>query len=146
MRGIRVAIPGDARSIKHWTGSRYDWGVYDEGYDFIDPAGTRGYTVIPNWGRDGWDLGDWPYVMYFINPITNTVMEYVEGDLTFWQYATRAQALERIDQLFLAWSEPVKERLEKLDRMPTTTREVPDEYRGPFSWARLEREKEEGTK
>ena len=33
------------------------------GYDWQEEIEEEGWAVIPNWGVDGWDLGEWPYVM-----------------------------------------------------------------------------------
>lgn len=33
-----------------------------DGYDWMDLAQRTPWVVIPSWGRDGWDLGSWPYV------------------------------------------------------------------------------------
>jgi hypothetical protein len=33
------------------------------GYDWMELIEAEGWAVIPSWGCDGWDLGQWPYVM-----------------------------------------------------------------------------------
>ena len=35
----------------------------NDGYDWMDVISEHGWVVIPSWGSDGWDLGQWPYVM-----------------------------------------------------------------------------------
>jgi hypothetical protein len=35
----------------------------NDGYDWMDVIAEHGWAVIPSWGCDGWDLGQWPYVM-----------------------------------------------------------------------------------
>ena len=35
----------------------------NDGYDWMDVISEHGWAVIPSWGCDGWDLGQWPYVM-----------------------------------------------------------------------------------
>jgi hypothetical protein len=39
-------------------------GWADDGYDWIAQAESEGWRAVSGWGRDGWDLGDWPYVVY----------------------------------------------------------------------------------
>lgn len=35
---------------------------YDGGYEWMDRLAHR-WAVVPSWGREGWDLGEWPYVL-----------------------------------------------------------------------------------
>jgi hypothetical protein len=41
-------------------------GESGDGYDRMDSVMDRGWHAVSAWGRDGWDLGDWPLVMYFV--------------------------------------------------------------------------------
>jgi hypothetical protein len=34
----------------------------EEGYDWISRL-SNGWYAVPGWGKDGWDLGNWPYVI-----------------------------------------------------------------------------------
>jgi hypothetical protein len=34
-----------------------------DGYDWMDRVHRSRWAPIPSWGRDGWDLGDWPLVI-----------------------------------------------------------------------------------
>lgn len=40
-----------------------DYSRSDDGYSDMEVAATEGWRAIAGWGRDGWDLGDWPYVV-----------------------------------------------------------------------------------
>jgi hypothetical protein len=66
-----------------------------EGYGWIDATDEEGdFHVLSLWGRDGWDLGCWPYIVFAA--MTHTTTEgknvygyatYVEGDLAAHWYA-----------------------------------------------------------
>jgi hypothetical protein len=34
-----------------------------DGYDWMDAVAATPWAVIPSWGREGWDAGQWPYVI-----------------------------------------------------------------------------------
>ena len=55
-----------SRAIKTVRGGRdlIGTGWADDGYDWIAQAESEGWRAVSGWGRDGWDLGDWPYVVY----------------------------------------------------------------------------------
>jgi hypothetical protein len=37
-----------------------------DGYDWMEEVQERtSWAVIPSWGRDGWDMGSWPYVQMY---------------------------------------------------------------------------------
>ncbi len=40
-------------------------GLSSDGYDDMELAERQGWRTLANWGRDGWDLGEWPYVMIY---------------------------------------------------------------------------------
>lgn len=40
-----------------------DYSLSDDGYSDMEVAATEGWEPIAGWGADGWDLGDWPYVV-----------------------------------------------------------------------------------
>lgn len=63
----------------------------NDGYDWMDVISEHGWAVIPSWGCDGWDLGQWPYVMVAgirtADKIGNLfgMATYCEGDVkTYW--------------------------------------------------------------
>lgn len=72
-----------------------------DGYDRMDAARLQGWASVPSWGRDGWDLGDWPYVVIYHR---RQAGEYqlatnVEGDTDVWGYATREERDAATDYL-----------------------------------------------
>lgn len=63
----------------------------DEGYEFIGVGAETGWRAMAGWGVDGWDLGDWPYVIVLfreLGPRTFQRVIYVEGDITIETYDT----------------------------------------------------------
>lgn len=128
-------------------GSRYDYPFGgDDGYDWMGTANPKlGYREIANWGQDGWDLGSWPYVIISLSSDGTTVLEYCEGDLVFETFATREDAEAKIDSAFLFHAdEHVARALTgEVAETPTKLADVPDRFKGPFSWARVKLERED---
>lgn len=62
-----------------------------DGYDYMEKAEGAGWSAMGNWGEGGYDLGSWPYVMFFVRTARDSsgmlygFGEYCEGDLfTDW--------------------------------------------------------------
>lgn len=108
-----------------------------DGYDFMaDHAEPAGLRPIASWGRDGWDLGDWPYYVIYSGKGAGAwwTVSYIEGDIIARRYATRDEMISGIDAI-------ARDQWERdPDRGPKDI-DGP-EARGPFSWARLEQERE----
>ncbi len=105
-------------------------GTYcDCGYDFIEAAATEGWKAVSSWGLDGWDLGDWPYVVYAFRGDTERAT-YCEGDITLETFASREARERATDEAALFyWRDE-----------PWMTRD-PADLSGPFTWARLDASK-----
>ncbi len=61
------------------------------GYDWMELIEAEGWAVIPSWGCDGWDLGQWPHVMVAATRTADSignlfgVATYCEGDVScYW--------------------------------------------------------------
>ncbi|MDQ0733537.1 hypothetical protein, partial [Arthrobacter sp. B1I2] len=68
------------------------------GYDWMELIEAEGWAVLGVWGCDGWDLGQWPYVMIAVTRTADTigglfgVASYCEGDVkTTYYRSQRAQ-------------------------------------------------------
>jgi len=77
------------------------WG---DGWDWMDGLASTPWVAVPNWGHDGWDLGQWPYVIVVTcAPTTGAscygVATYVEGDLDPQAYATDEERVAAIDRI-----------------------------------------------
>jgi hypothetical protein len=119
-----------------WQGVRDGGG---DGFDSMDAARARRWEAIPVWGRDGWDLGDWPLVVIYTRHDAGGwyLAENVEGDVTVRSFPDEAQRTAAIDALAFDWW--------KYAESPhvagyATVADLPGELRGPFSWARLDAE------
>jgi hypothetical protein len=90
-----------------------DYRESDDGYGDMEAESRHGWRAVASWGRDGWNLGDWPYVAMYVrtvNPGTMTdgrldrnyqLMQIVEGDRTTWSFAAETDLSAAIDYLFL---------------------------------------------
>lgn len=111
-----------------------------DGYDVMEAAAHERWVAIPAWGRDGWDLGDWPYVVIYARrtPDAHQLVYYVEGDVTAYAYATREERNRAIDELaFFHWKHQGEPWVEGID----SPEQMPEHLCGPFSWSRLEPER-----
>lgn len=114
-----------------------DYSVSDDGYGDMAAAEDDGWRAIPGWGRDGWDLGDWPYVIIYKRDVPGEyqLQQITEGDHTAYSFGTAEDRDAAIDYLFLwysagqDWSPVTYEGRAMLDEGTLT---VPDRYRGPY--------------
>jgi len=121
-----------------WTVAQMSGG---DGYDRMEPALKHGWIAVPSWGRDGWDLGSWPLVVIYHRqtPDAFWLAQNVEGDAYCYRFPTRELRDAATDLLALYhW----RSRREEWSKGIHTVAEMPTKLRGPFSWDRLEREKQ----
>lgn len=115
----------------------YERGFFagDGGYDWMGHMEAKGYKLMGGWGQDGWDLGDWPYLMYARNKDFTQVIEYCEGDTTTWNFASRDNAIAFLDRIAeLQW----RNRGPLVDDMKQyPLGELPEKYRGPYASNRV---------
>jgi hypothetical protein len=73
-----------------------------DGYDWMEQL-PRGWVPVASWGREGWDLGSWPYaiVVEYRNAEQGVyaVGTYVEGDITVQRFETATDQYEAIDTI-----------------------------------------------
>lgn len=95
------------------------------------------WKLALSWGLDGWDLGEYPYHVYAYADEGRLVAEYCEGDVTVWMFTTSEGGFALLDSFAEhQWRTRSSARLEEeLKSYPEG--ELPDKYRGPFSWQRL---------
>lgn len=105
------------------------------GYDWMELIEGEGWAVISSWGCDGWDLGQWPYVMVAAirtaDSIGNLfgVATYCEGDVKTTYYRTQRAQWEAItEHAFFYWKNGQAHGPADL---PETAAELPSGYRGP---------------
>lgn len=115
-----------------------------DGYEFAatlaqDPESE----AISGWGRDGWDAGEWPYCVlgwsrgWHEGCRLPTLIEYVEGDVTVRYYDTDEQRLAATDRA-VEWHWRHGPNSTGPDLSGYAEGRLPEQFRGPFSWARLE--------
>lgn len=118
-------------------------GRYDgTGYDWMDAvaASRSGWHVVPSWGLDGWDLGQWPYVIvcHYDGPGRYGLAVYCEGDLKVWAFDTEAERDAETDQV--AHHQWRARPSAAPDDLPDKPADIRPHHRGPFSWQRIDRE------
>lgn len=145
-----------------------DYSQSDDGWSDMDVAAHSKWRAVAGWGRDGWDLGDWPYVVVSVrehdsrecDPIcahagdTGTdfcrrfeMRQTVEGDTDVYAFETEADRNAAIDYLFVwygigrDYDEWATAGLTSREALDAGTLRIPAEFRGPFSWARCDAEK-----
>lgn len=103
----------------------------------VEMAKAEGWVTHYSWGRDGWDLGDWPYVNYAMRTLPDGTAQtrcYCEGDLTIKTFSTEAEAIADLDEAFLYHGRP------RYWWNEDEYQAEPARFQGPFSWERLNNE------
>jgi hypothetical protein len=101
-----------------------------DGYDVMDEAATHEWVAVSSWGRDGWDLLEWPYYVLYVR---NTAAGFelatnCEGDVDAWRFPTLAERQDAIDKLaFANWQRKEEEWVEGIH-----PDEIPAYLRGPY--------------
>lgn len=107
-----------------------------DGYEDMELAESEGWSARSNWGRDGWNLGDWPYVALYTRRVGERfqLQQVVEGDHTVYQFDNETDRYAAIDYMFLwyaageSWAPLSYEDRAKLDAGELT---VDEKFRGP---------------
>lgn len=118
------------------------WG---DGYDWMESLPRR-WKAVAGWGKEGWDLGSWPYVIVCTcvelldyndprRPLMDRVYgvaTYCEGDIEVAAYASHEERIRALDNIAAFYWRLAGE-------MPGVPPIGPlaEEYTGPFSWERL---------
>jgi hypothetical protein len=114
-----------------------DYRESDDGYGDMEAEEERGWRAMASWGRDGWNLGDWPYVVLCTrtSPGRFRLMQIVEGDRTEYEFTSEDDRMAALDYLFLwyaadkSWAPLSWEQRAELD---AGTLAVDDRFRGPY--------------
>jgi hypothetical protein len=106
------------------------------GYDWMELIEAEGWAVLGVWGCDGWDLGQWPYVMIAVTRTADTignlfgVASYCEGDVKTTYYRSQRAQWEAIaEHAFFSWKNG---QAQGPDNLPEAAAELPSRYRGPY--------------
>lgn len=139
---LQAMLPETCSGRQGWSGG-YGFDSSGDGADWSDHMVSRGWQVPGSWGRDGWDVGDWPYqLIAYRKEAPFFVMTRTEGDLQVVQCDTLEEAIAKIDWwVATLWRAHHRSVIEDPDfevgpdGLPTDNK-----FRGPFSWARLDAE------
>lgn len=75
-----------------------------DGYDWMDAAAGTGWHTVGLWGKDGWDCGQFPYVILTLAKGRDEkgnfygVTTYTEGDLTTKFFRSQAAQWEHVSR------------------------------------------------
>jgi hypothetical protein len=113
-----------------------DYTVSCDGEEDMEQAEKQGWTLISSWGRDGWNLGDWPYIAIStrISAGRFELQQVVEGDYDLYQFGSYADLEAAIDYLFLWYAAGSRwAPLNPSDRAALNAGEltVDEKFRGP---------------
>lgn len=142
-----------------------DYSRSDDGYSDMEVAAEEGWHAISGWAQDGYDLGDWPYVVISARNAVTVILgvrvgtayemrQTCEGDTTVYRFESVADRNAAIDFLFIwygigrdydkwpalgipAWCDETSSYPARA-ALDAGTLRVPTELRGPFSWARCD--------
>jgi len=97
-----------------------------------------GWHAIALWGADGWDLGEWPYVIvaHYDNPAAQVyaVATYCEGDVDARAFTSRAERDAETDTI-AAWH--WRNNDNGPDDLADADEDLAPEHRGPVRPPRL---------
>lgn len=108
-----------------------------DGYDIMEQALAQGWHAIAGWGKEGWNLGNWPYVVVYSRQVGTgyEVALYVEGDMTTYKCPTKELRNQVIDEIaFFYWKRRPAEDTEWIDgyRECESADQLPEHLRGPY--------------
>lgn len=137
-----VSLGAPLQSVR--TSRVIDGAHVDDGYEFIAAGQAAGWRSVAAWGEQGWDLGDWPYVVVLFRELRGTFQRaiYIEGDITIATYASSVDREKATDETaFFYWRAAGDAWI--IDHTPG---QEPAQLRGPYhrSRAATSRDPEQG--
>ena len=131
-----------------------DYNESDDGYEDMEVESRRGWGAISGWGKDGWDMGSWPYVVISRRRHAGApaqdlapcweVLSTCEGDRTVYRFQSEADQLAALDYLFVwygiahdydSWTIEGLTH-DKREALDAGTLRVPAKFRGPYGASR----------
>lgn len=109
-----------------------------DGHDWMEEL-RDGWQPVASWGRDGWDLLEWPYaaVAHFDGEELYGLAIYEEGDVSVQSFPHREGRDAATDRIAVQYWR-VNGRGPR--DLPDSDEELASRHLGAFSWERLERE------
>lgn len=110
-----------------------------DGYKWMETLEGTAWSVLPNWGSEGWDAGSWPYIIFAVARTSDRSGElfgygtYVEGDTTTHWFRSQDACFEAITaEVFFHWTSG---QSDGPDNLPATATALPEQDRKPYpSW------------
>jgi hypothetical protein len=124
-----------------------DYARSDDGYGDIEVARSEGWRPLSSWGADGWDLGEWPYVILCIRDhgADYELLSICEGDHVVYAFMSEKDRSAALDYLFCwymigkglaetQWDAAigVYDPEEARKRLDDGNLQVPNRFRGPY--------------
>jgi len=112
----------------------------DDGYDFFGVGHNNGWKTVYRWGADGWDIGEWPYVVYLTRKLTWPGMSgyqlasYHEGDIEIRTFDTSEEREAVLDEAALCYwkHDPQSCGLENEIAAIQAGGPIPEKLKGPY--------------
>lgn len=104
---------------------------YGDGYNVMGLVGAIEWYAVGAWGKKGYDLGSWPYVIIFFRDKEDDygLVYYVEGDVTQYKCPTKEIREQITDGIaFWHWRHDDEEWVQDYG----TVDQLPAELRGPY--------------
>lgn len=133
----RPIMTRDELAKHHVEDHGRDYSQSCDGYEDMEVAERQKWSVVANWGRDGWDLGGWPYVAIYTRERAGKyeLQQIVEGDHSRYEFDNEDDRTAAMDYLFLwyaadkHWAPITCDQREMLDSGYPLV--IPDKWRGP---------------
>ncbi len=126
--------PEEQRKYKIEPDGFWAMSYFYGGYEMMEIANTHGWTPVAGWGKDGYDLGSWPYLIVFVNRRDNQhlIATYCEGDITQYQCPTDLIRNQIITEIaFYHWKHSEYSAPPNMEKY-NSTEDLPDELKGPY--------------
>lgn len=98
-----------------------------DGWDFINEL-SHGWQAIGLWGRDGWNLGSWPYVVvaHYDGDGLYAVATRVEGDIEIKQFTSYDERNKETNRIAVFYWQHYE--------VESAPQDVSDSRLGPYVW------------
>lgn len=142
----RPIMTRDELATHHVRDYGRNYAESDDGYSDMAAEEKRGWRAQASWGQDGWNLGDWPYLVLYVREASGRfephdeagrweLLSICEGDRSLYRFVTQRDRFAALDYLFLwysageEWSPITRENRAALD---AGTLRIEDRFRGPY--------------
>lgn len=138
----RAVMTREELASHHLTAFGRDYSQSDDGYGDMKVNRRKGWRSISCWGRDGWDLANWPYVVISHGERDGKyrLLSVCEGDHDVYVFDTAEDREAGTDYLFIWYGVGrgygywiaqglTEDSREELD---VGTLTIPVEFRGPY--------------